>query len=464
MPQRIHEVRDPIHVFVHFDDDERAVIDSRPFQRLRYINQLALSYLVYPGATHKRFEHSLGVMDLAGRIYDGVTRADKVTADSVREVVPLQGDSGGREHSYWRSVLRMAALCHDTGHLPFSHAAEDDLLPENWDHERLTWEIIHSELLKPVWDSMRPRPEPADVAKLALGPKKIEKLRLGLSFNTWEAILAEIIVGDVFGADRMDYLLRDSLHAGVAYGRFDHNRLIETLRVMPRPPQEKGDEEADEEREGEVALGCERGGLESAEAMQLARYFMFAQVYYHPTRLAYDEHLKDFLAAWLPDGKFPVDVEGHMRRSDNEVLTAIVEAAYDREAPGHDPARRIMSREHFRVAYSRAPEDGTGDTEALAVAASEHFGPDNVRYGKSPRRPDPPDFPVQERDGSSVSSLALSDVLKRLPASRDEYVFVAPELRDEAKRWIKQERERIIEAAVKAADDSQEQEPEGVST
>jgi HD superfamily phosphohydrolase len=452
MPQHLYEVRDPIHVFVHFDDDERAVIDSRPFQRLRYIHQLALSYLVYPGATHKRFEHSLGVMELAGRIYDVVTRPDKIT-DAVRDVVPAAGEAGGREHAYWRSVLRMAALCHDTGHLPFSHAAEDELLPEGWDHERLTWEIIHSAELQPVWDSMRPRPEPNDVAKLALGAKKVERLRLGMSFNTWEAILTEIIVGDVFGADRMDYLLRDSLHAGVAYGRFDHNRLIETLRVLPRPPQERGEAEAAEAREGEPALGCERGGLESAEAMQLARYFMFAQVYYHPTRLAYDEHLKDFLATWLPDGKFPVDVTGHLARSDNEVLAAIAKAALDRTAPGHDAARRIATRQHFRVAYSRGPEDGPGDTEAIAKAAAEHFGDGNVRYGKSPRRPDPPDFPVRERDGASVSSLALSDVLKRLPASRDEYVFVAPELREEAKKWIENKRERIIEAAIEAADE-----------
>ncbi len=86
---------------------------------------------------------------------------------------------------------------------------------------------------------MRPKPETDDVAKLALGPRKIERLRLGLPFDAWEAILAEITVGDVFGADRMDYLLRDSLHTGVAYGRFDHNRLIDTLRVMPRPPQER---------------------------------------------------------------------------------------------------------------------------------------------------------------------------------------------------------------------------------
>lgn len=455
MPQRVHEVRDPIHVFVHYDDDEQAVIDAKPFQRLRYVNQLALSYLVYPGATHKRFEHSLGVMELAGRIYDVVTRPDKIT-DAVSGVVPTAGDSP-REHAYWRAVLRMAALCHDTGHLPFSHAAEEDLLPDGWDHERLTWEIIHSEELEPVWNSMRPKPEPDDVAKLALGPRKVEKLRLGLTFDTWQAILAEIIVGDVFGADRMDYLLRDSLHTGVAYGRFDHNRLIDTLRVMPRPPQERGDEGAEEEREGEPALGCERGGLESAEAMQLARYFMFAQVYFHSTRLIYDVHLKDFLAAWLPDGKFSVDVSKHLTLTDNEVLAAIALAADKPGAPGHDPARRIQRREHFRVAYIRSPDDPPGTIEAIASAAAEAFGEPNVRYGKSPRRPDPPDFPVRERDGGSVSSLALSDVLKTLPASRDEYVFVAPELRDKAKAWIKNEREGIIEAAIAAADREEEE-------
>src|ERR1700731_2913609 len=70
MSKHIHEIRDPIHVFVRLDSDERAILDARPFQRLRHIHQLALTYLVYPGATHKRFEHSLGVMELAGRVFD----------------------------------------------------------------------------------------------------------------------------------------------------------------------------------------------------------------------------------------------------------------------------------------------------------------------------------------------------------------------------------------------------------
>src|SRR5215813_11824407 len=77
-----HEFRDPIHTFISVRTDERTVIDSRPFQRLRHIHQLALSYLVYPGATHKRFEHSLGVMEIASRIYDVVTEPANIFRDS----------------------------------------------------------------------------------------------------------------------------------------------------------------------------------------------------------------------------------------------------------------------------------------------------------------------------------------------------------------------------------------------
>ena len=77
MVKNIHEIRDPIHVFIRLDSDERKVLNSPPFQRLRHIHQLALTYLVYPGATHKRFEHSLGVMELASRIYDVVTEPEK---------------------------------------------------------------------------------------------------------------------------------------------------------------------------------------------------------------------------------------------------------------------------------------------------------------------------------------------------------------------------------------------------
>ncbi len=239
MIKHFHEIRDPIHVFIRLDSGERKVLNSRPFQRLRHIHQLGLTYLVYPGASHRRFEHSLGVMELAGRVYDIVTAHANVTYDSVRSVVPQQHSY---EQTYWRRVLRMAALLHDAGHLPFSHGAED-LLPEGWDHERLTLETILSNELRSIWEEIKIQPE--DVAKIAIGSKKYK----GANFTDWEVILSEIIVGDAFGVDRMDYLLRDSHHAGVAYGSFDHYRLIDTLRILPK-----------EEESREPVLGVEGGG------------------------------------------------------------------------------------------------------------------------------------------------------------------------------------------------------------
>ena len=169
-----------------------------------------------------------------------------------------------------------------------------------------------------------------------------------LNLDEWESILSEIITGDVFGADRMDYLLRDSYHAGVAYGKFDHYRLIDTMRILPK--QETGGSQ-------EPVLGVEEGGLESAEALLLARYFMFSQIYFHPVRLIYDEHLSDFLKSWLDGGMFPIDYEEHLKYTDNEVISAMLSIAKDKSHPAHLHANRIVHRRHFRSIYRSTAED-----------------------------------------------------------------------------------------------------------
>jgi hypothetical protein len=205
----------------------------------------------------------------------------------------------------------------------------------------------------------------------------------------------------------------------------------------------------------EPQLGIERGGVEAAEGLWLARYFMFSQVYFHPTRLIYDQHLKDFLVAWLPGDSFRTDVAGHLELTDAEVTVAMRAAARDAGLPGHDAARRILERDHFRVVYQRLPADGSFEVAALYQAAVEEFGPENIRYGGSPKRGDA-DFPVRNRDGSIVPVVSLSAVLADLPVSRNEYVFAAPELRDQVESWISEEREKIINEALaqQAAEES----------
>ena len=405
------------------DGDERKVLNSRPFQRLRHIHQLAMTYLVYPGATHKRFEHSLGVMELASRVFDIVTNPDNVMQDIRNLLDPLASKD---KRAYWRRVVRMAALCHDIGHLPFSHAAEKELLPEGWDHERLTRAIVSSKELKEIWDSATPPLRYEDIEKLAVGPKNAHDLE----FSDWEAILAEIIVGDAFGVDRMDYLLRDSHHAGVAYGRFDYYRLIDTLRILPPPPSDKN------KNSKEPALGMEEGGIQSAEALMLARYFMYSQVYFHPVRRIYDIHLMDFLKEWLDDGKFSIDSSTHLKMTDNEITAALWKAAFKEDEIGHSHARRIVRREHFKRLYERNPEDVKVNPEsgkAIYNALKSKYGKDLFRHDPYNQKSGAPDFPVRMRDGRVVSSLAMSETLKNIPVVSVDHVFADRSCFDEAR-------------------------------
>ena len=475
MGKHQHEIRDPIHVFVHLNSDERKILDSRAFQRLRYIHQLALTYLLYPGATHRRFEHSLGVMELAGRVFDVVTNRDNVLPE-VQEALPEITQKN--QLDYWRSALRVAALCHDIGHLPFSHAAEKALLPDGWNHERLTRELILSPEMTDLLNQMTPPLRPLEVVKLAIGPKKAKDL----PFSSWESILAEIIVGDAFGVDRMDYLLRDSHHAGVAYGKFDHYRLIDTLRILPAPPADKaehewmieeiiagltvydnehGTEEEGESKEGpaktagasrkapmgEPALGVEEGGIHSAEALMLARYFMYSQLYFHPVRRIYDIHLKDFLLEWLEGGRFSTDVTKHLEMTDNEVTAAFLKAARDAGLPGHDAARRIVFHQHFHLLYQRHPDDVAVNPEAgqaISLAASEKFGKERVRWDRYASEGDLADFPLRTKDGRIVSSTAISDTLAKLPVLSIDYVFVDPVILKESQGWLRANRAELI--------------------
>ena len=429
----VHEIRDPIHAFIKVDSDERRVLDSEPVQRLRHIHQLAMGYLVYPGATHRRFEHSLGVMELAGRVYDVIT-ADSNLRSDIRERFPELNDK--MKLDYWRRVVRLAGLCHDVGHLPFSHAAEKELLPEGWSHERLSALLIEDERIKTICDKMIPSVKTEHVAKLAVGPKYFERE----PFTDWEGLLSEIIVGDAFGVDRMDYLLRDSYHAGVAYGKFDHFRLIDTMRILPMPVPDGPPE---------PQLGVEEGGLHSAEALALARYFMFVQVYYHHIRRVCDIHLQDFLAEWLPNGKFPSDVSGHLSRSDLDISSAIAEAAKDEGKKGHVHARRIVNRDHFRVLWQRNPEDIQSNSDAgqyVSDAAETRFGAENVRRDPYSPAEATIDFPVEQRgsDRNVTSAQAISAVLPKVPVAAVDNVYVRRDLLDDAEKWLSKEKAEVI--------------------
>ena len=206
-----------------------------------------------------------------------------------------------------------------------------------------------------VWNRMTPSPKVDHLVKLAIGPKYAGDLQ----FTEWETLLAEIITGNAFGVDRMDYLLRDSYHAGVAYGRFDHYRLIDTLRILPKNDSDRKEESP----RPTPTLGVELGGLHSAEAMILARYYMFTQLYFHHVRRVYDFHLQEFLKAWrgptiYADTSLDQLIEEHIGLTDNEVLAEIRIAARQPGHRAHEHAIRIQERaKRFRKLYDASPGD-----------------------------------------------------------------------------------------------------------
>ena len=183
--------------------------------------------------------------------------------------------------------------------LPFSHAGEKEgLLPNGWNHERLTLEFIRSDEMRDIWEALTPPLRPDDIAKLAVGPKEGAKY-IDSVFTDWQAILADIIVGDAFGADR-DGLLAARLTSHWCclwqVRPLQINRYASSFSAH-RQPRTRSISRAD--------LGIEEGGLHSIESLLLARYAMFSQVYFHRVRRIYDIHLRDFLKEWLCNGQFP---------------------------------------------------------------------------------------------------------------------------------------------------------------
>jgi HD superfamily phosphohydrolase len=315
----------------------------------------------------------------------------------------------------------------------------------------MTRQIIESPEMNEIWRKMIPPVNPEHIVKLALGPKKA----IGLLFDDWETMLAEIITGDSFGVDRMDYLLRDAYHAGVSYGKFDHFRLIETLRILPPAPAANVtdqlalplEQEAEGESSTEPMLGLLVGGIHSAEALILARYFMYTQVYFHPVRLAYNFHLQEFLKEWLPGRKWPTDCEGHLAITDNEAIAEMRRVAFDLHAPGHIHARRIICREHFKQVYQRNEEDFSVNPEAgklMENALVSVFGCENVIRSFYTDKGRPTEFPVRMKDGRSATSLSESDILRNLPALALDFIFVERTVRAKAMEWIEKNRTKIL--------------------
>lgn len=333
-------VRCPIHGFIRYSVNERRIIDSTFFSRLRFIRQLGLTEYAYPGANHTRFEHSLGVMEMATAMFDSLAAKKGGMMAGELGQVEWYADEPLRKA---RQVVRLAALLHDTGHAPFSHAAEKVFHKEG--HETLSIKVVtDADKLGGLIDSIWPVGTAAQVAALLSS----EPLEPQLQF------LRNIISGEI-DADRTDYLLRDSYHCGVEYGKFDHRRMIGCLTLR----QATG---------GGLEIAVESDGIHTAEALILARFQMNAQVYFHRIRRVYDHFLIEYHKLLHAEGGLPAG--GVLDLNDVVMLSQMFEDARSAvDGERQNLARRIIERKHPRQVYDTG--DNADEDDFLAIKTLE---------------------------------------------------------------------------------------------
>jgi len=245
------EIRDPIHGFIQYENREERIINTKVFQRLRNIKQLALANYVYPGALHTRFDHSLGVMHLGRKIAArlGLNKSKK-------------------------KIVGLAGLLHDIGHGPFSHVSEQiletftinlDKLLDKWKADN-AHELVSILIIK--FDK--------ELNKLLSDDEKEEIIKILQKHKN--RFLEKDIISGPLDADKLDYLLRDSYFTGVKYGIFDIDKIIESMKKI-RISKEM------------LQIGITEEGTYALEQFLLANYHMKMQVYYHRIRRIVDAML-----------------------------------------------------------------------------------------------------------------------------------------------------------------------------
>jgi len=261
-------VKDPIYGYITLFEHEREIIDTPSFQKLRRIKQLPSAHYIYPGATHTRFSHSLGVMHLSG-----------LFAKHLLE--PYKNNISESEFFHFFFLVRLWGLTHDLGHGPFSHTFDKVVLEEiGLNHEYMSSKIVQ---------------EDEDIARVIdeklkdydINPKTLSEY-LGKSREEWteaknigntehrEAAFYYILKG-FYSTDIIDYLLRDNLYTGAGYGNFDWQRLILSSHLV----------------KNEIAL--EIKSRDTLDAFLLSRLFSFKTIYYHRWSRVVDHIIKDFL-------------------------------------------------------------------------------------------------------------------------------------------------------------------------
>ncbi|MBX3173232.1 MAG: HD domain-containing protein [Gemmatimonadaceae bacterium] len=293
-------LRDPLWNNIRIEGPYLRLLDAAPFQRLRYVRQLGLAHLVYPGATHSRFEHALGAYHLA--------------RETVRVLRDADGAGGGPFDDAEGRIVVAAALLHDIGHYPFSHALEELGIPH---HEAVAEPLLHEgEIGRILREEFAPD-APAQVYALIRGAS--------------DSPLQGLISGSI-DLDKIDYLKRDAMMCGVAYGEIDVDRLRHALVLVEDPSS------------GRVSVGMREKGLSALESLLFAKYQMYRNVYWHHAVRSATAMYKRMVEDALAEGT--LRVESLARFTDEGLLHALESG----------PARTLLAAMRERRLYKRALE------------------------------------------------------------------------------------------------------------
>ncbi len=295
-------LRDPLWNNIRLDPLALALLETPVVQRLRYVRQLGLAFLVYPGATHSRFEHALGAWHLAG-----------VALRLLDERGALEGIDARAQQ-----VVRAAALLHDVGHYPFSHALEEIGVTH---HEQVAYPLITS---GPV----------ARVLRDALGesaPEEVFALITGRSTDALQGLISGSL-----DLDKIEYLKRDATMCGVPYGEIDVDRLLNSLVIVQTP-----------ERATRM-VGVHEKGLSALESLLFAKYQMYRNVYWHHAVRSATAMYKRLVAVTLDSGHVAADKVAHF--TDEGLLVHLDEPTLPAEA------RVMLDGLRFRRLHKRAYE------------------------------------------------------------------------------------------------------------
>lgn len=326
----LKRIYDPVHHFIELSEAEARLLDSPPMQRLRRLRQLGLAYLAFPSAEHSRFTHALGALAMGTRAFDELLRQGR------------EFFAGDRDAAYQRRLVRAALLLHDVGHGPFSHACEAVL------------EVRHESRTRAILEMPEMREQ---LARLDVEPDDVLALILGSEHGKYP-VLSEIVSGPNLDADRMDYLLRDAYFTGVSSGRYDADQLVGSLRIYPI--------------DGRLVLGIHRRGVVALESFVLARYMMFASVYFHHTTRMFERILQRVLGELWPDPRSLDPIDEFLRWDDFRVFNEL------RDAPS-EAARALRERIRlYAVAAEFNAEHDLTIFERCERALCERFGRDAV--------------------------------------------------------------------------------------